>query len=98
MKCKVTRDLGACPEWQSSLIQVKNMRRIVEAGTEIDQTLHPETNVVALIRAGEAVPIDDEAKQACGMSAEQVIAAQAALARMYSVDTHEEESDDSDSD
>ncbi len=98
MKCRVTRDLGVCPEWQSPLVVVRNHRRIVAAGTEIDQTAHPETNVVALIRNGEAVPIDDEAKEACGMSPEQIAAAQTAIAKMYAVDTYEEDSDDSDSD
>ena len=98
MKCRVTRDLGVCPEWQSPLIVVRNQRRIIASGTEIDQGVHPETNVVALIRNGEAIPVDDEAREACGMSPGQIVAAQAALSKMYAVDTHEEDDDESDGD
>jgi len=94
MKCRVTRDLGACPEWQSPLIVVKNFRRVVAQGTIIDQSEHPETNVVALIRAGEAVPIDDEAKTACEMTPEQIVAAQSAVAKMYTIQTEDDETED----
>ncbi len=94
MKCRVTRDLGACPEWQSPLIVVKNFRRVVAAGTIIDQEQHPETNVVALIRAGEAVPVDDEAREACKMTPAQIEAAQRAVQKMYTIQNEDDESED----
>lgn len=94
MKCRVTRDLGVCPEWQSPLVTVRNYRRIVAAGTIIDQTEHPETNIVALIRNGEAVPIDDEAREACQMTPQQIAAAQAAIAKMYTIQSEDDETED----
>jgi len=94
MKCRVTRDLGVCPEWQSPLVTVRNHRRIVAAGTIIDQTEHPETNIVALIRNGEAVPIDDEARKACQMTPQQIAAAQAAIAKMYTIQSEDDETED----
>lgn len=94
MKCKVTRDLGVCPEWQSPLVTVRNQRRIVAAGTIIDQLERPETNIVALIRNGEAVPIDDEARDACQMTPQQIAAAQAAIAKMYTIRSEDDETED----
>ena len=98
MKCKVTRDLDACPWWESPLIVEKNGRRVVAAGTEIDQHVHPDTNVLFLIRNGEAVPADDEARNGCKMTPAQILAAQEARERQGKLDTYEEDSDDSDSD
>ena len=94
MKCKVTRDLGVCHEWQSPLVTVRNQRRIVAAGTIIDQSEHPETNIVALIRNGEAVPIDDEARDACQMTPQQIAAAQAAISKMYTIQSEDDETED----
>lgn len=98
MKAKVTRDLAAVPSWNSPLIKtievdddgVLVLRRIVPAGTVIDQHEHPETNVVMLIRNGEAVPVDDEARTACGMTAAAIEAAQKAVDRMQSVEEEQE--------
>ena len=101
MKCRITRDLGACDGWESPLVTVlPNGRRVVTAGTVIDQNEHPETDCVAAIRAGEAVPVDDECQRACGMTPEQIRAAQEANTRMYSVDddVDETEADDDEED
>jgi hypothetical protein len=82
MKCKTTRDLHVADSWQSPLITLINGRRRVAAGTSIDQHEHPETDCVRLVKNGEAVPIDDECRVACGMSSEQIDAAQAAQDKM----------------
>ena len=82
MKCKTTRDLAVVPTWQSPLIVSDGKRRYVPAGTIIDQHEHPETNCVALVRNGEAVPMDEECREAASMSAAQVAAAVAARERL----------------
>lgn len=82
MKCKTTRDLAVVPTWKSPLIATDGKRRYVPAGTIIDQQEHPETNCVALVRNGEAVPMDEECREAASMSAAQVAAAVAARERL----------------
>jgi len=82
MKCKTTRDLGVVDSWESPLIAIRNGRRVIPSGTIIDQGEHPETRCVALVRNGEAVPMDDECREACEMSAQQIAAAVAARARI----------------
>ena len=96
MQCKTTRDLGVVDSWQSPLIVERDGRRIVAAGTLIDQTEHPETNCVALVRNGEAVPMDEECRLAAAMTADQIARAVAARAKL---DVHNTEAtDDADSD
>lgn len=98
MKARVTRDLGAVPSWISPLIRTIEVdddgvivsRRIVPAGTIIDQHEHPETNIVMLIRNGEAVPVDDEARTACGMTEAAIQAAQKAVDRMHAIEEEQE--------
>jgi hypothetical protein len=94
MKCKTTRDLGVVSTWQSPLIVERDGRRLVPAGTIIDQAEHPETNCVALVRNGEAVPMDEECREAARMTAAQVAAAVAARARLEDGDL---EADDEES-
>lgn len=96
MRCRTTRDLGVVDSWQSPLIVTRDGRRIVAAGTLIDQSEHPETNCVALVRNGEAVPMDEECRLATAMSADQIARAVAARAKL---DVHNAEAvDDADSD
>lgn len=98
MKCRITRNLGAVPWWNSPLVTtLPDGRRVVMAGTVIDQSQHPETNCVAAIRNGEAVPADEECERACGMTPAQIQAAQDAVSRMYmqpDEDADESESED----
>ena len=82
MRCKTTQNLGVVPSWKSPLIVEADGRRFVPAGTIIDQAEHPETNCVALVRNGEAVPMDDECREAARMTATQVAAAVAARAKL----------------
>ena len=82
MKCKTTQNLGAVPSWKSPLIVEIDGRRVVPVGTIIDQHEHPETNCVALVRTGEAVPMDDECREAARLTATQVAAAVAARAKL----------------
>ena len=82
MKCKTTQNLGVVASWKSPLIVEVDGRRFVPAGTIIDQQEHPETNCVALVRNGEAVPMDDECREAARMTAAQVAAAVAARAKL----------------
>ena len=99
MKCRTTRELGAVSGWESPLIVESDSRRFIPAGTEIDQTAHPETNCVALVRNGEAVPLDDECRAACRMTQAQIDAAVRAQYRMHTpngADTTEEGDDDED--
>lgn len=96
MQCRTTRDLGVVDSWQSPLIVERDGRRVVAAGTLIDQTEHPETNCVALVRNGEAVPMDEECRLAAAMSADQIARAVAARAKL---DVHNTEAvDDANSD
>ena len=85
MKCRTTRDLHVADSWQSPLITLVNGRRRVAAGTLIDQQEHPETDCVRLVKNGEAVPVDDECRVACGMSLKQIDAAQAAQDKMQAL-------------
>lgn len=82
MRCKTTQNLGVVPSWKSPLIVEADGRRFVPANTIIDQAQHPETNCVALVRNGEAVPMDDECREAARMTATQVAAAVAARAKL----------------
>ena len=82
MRCKTTQNLGVVPSWKSPLIVEIDRRRFVPAGTIIDQAEHPETNCVALVRNGEAVPMDDECREAARRTATQVAAAVAARAKL----------------
>lgn len=95
MKCKTTRDLAVVPTWKSPLIVTDGKRRYVAAGTIIDQHEHPETNCVALVRNGEAVPMDEECREAAQMTAAQVAAAVTARERLEKGELEEpdEESD-----
>lgn len=96
MQCRTTRDLGVVDSWQSPLIVERDGRRIVAAGTLIDQAEHPETDCVALVRNGEAVPMDEECRLAAAMSADQIARAVEARAKL---DVHNTEAvDDADSD
>ena len=99
MKAKVTRRLGVVDGWESPLITVlPNGRRVVEVGTIIDQDEHPEADIVRLIKHGEGVPMDDEAREACGMTERQIDAAQQALQRMYAIPDEEESEEESEDD
>lgn len=86
MQCRTTRDLGAVDSWQSPLIVESDSRRFVPVGTLIDQTEHPETNCVALVRNGEAVPVDEECRRACAMTQAQIEAAVRAQHRMHAAE------------
>lgn len=94
MKCITTRELGVVDCWQSPLIVESDSRRFVPAGTEIDQDVHPETNCVALVRNGEAVPLDDECRKACSMTQAQIEAAVRANHKLYSPEETQTEEDD----
>ena len=94
MKCITTRELSVVDCWQSPLIVESDSRRFVPAGTEIDQELHPETNCVALVRNGEAVPLDDECRKACSMTQAQIEAAVRANHKLYSPEESQTEEDD----
>ena len=83
MKCRTTRELGVVDCWESPLIVESDSRRFIPAGTEIDQSAHPETNCVALVQNGEAVPVDDECREACRMTQAQIDAAVRANHRLY---------------
>ena len=94
MKCRTTRELGVVDCWESPLIVESDSRRFIPAGTEIDQTAHPETNCVALVQNGEAVPLDDECREACRMTQAQIEAAVRANHKLYLPDHTETEGDD----
>ena len=94
MKCITTRELGVVDCWESPLIVESDSRRFIPAGTEIDQELHPETNCVALVRNGEAVPLDDECRKACSMTQAQIEAAVRANHKLYSPEETQTEEDD----
>ena len=94
MKCRTTRELGVVDCWESPLIVESDSRRFIPAGTEIDQTAHPETNCVALVQNGEAVPLDDECREACQMTQAQIEAAVRANQKLYLPDDTETEGDD----
>lgn len=94
MKCRTTRELGVVDCWESPLIVESDSRRFIPAGTEIDQAAHPETNCVALVRNGEAVPLDDECREACRMTQAQIEAAVRANHKLYLPDNTETEGDD----
>lgn len=97
MKCRTTRDLGVVDCWESPLIVESDSRRFIPAHTEIDQALHPETNCVALVQNGEAVPIDDECREACSMTQAQIEAAVRANYKLFAPeDTKTEEDDEQD--
>jgi hypothetical protein len=100
MKCRTTRDLGVVDAWQSPLIVESDSRRFLPVGTVIDQTEHPETNCVALVRNGEAVPLDDECRAAAAMTQAQIDAAVQAQYRLHQPETPDdsEGADDEDSD
>lgn len=98
MKCRTTRELGVVDCWKSPLIVESDSRRFVPAGTEIDQDLHPETNCVALVRNGEAVPLDDECRKACSMTQAQIEAAVRANHKLYSPEETQTEDDDDEQD
>ena len=98
MKCKTTRDLHVADTWQSPLITLVNGRRRVAAGTLIDQCEHPETDCVRLVKNGEAVPIDDECRVACGMTTYQIDAAQAAQDKLQTLLTGGDDGDANDID
>lgn len=92
MKCKVTRDLGAVQSWESPLVTVTaDGRRIVAAGTVIDEAEYPEANCVALVRNGEGIPLDQECCDAVNMTPQQIDAAQNANARLYVGDATDDE-------
>ena len=98
MKCITTRDLGVVDCWESPLIVESDSRRFVPAGTEIDQDVHPETTCVALVRNGEAVPLDDECRKACSMTQAQIEAAVRANHKLYSPEETPTEDDDDEQD
>lgn len=83
MRCQYTRDVDAGPQCPPELITEKHGRKIIAAGTIIDQQKYPITRPDHDVRAGIAIPLDDECRKACGMSTEQIAAAQKALAKMY---------------
>jgi hypothetical protein len=90
VKCKTTRELAAVPTWQSPLIREEDGRRFVPRGTEIDQSEHLETDCVALVRNGEAIPTDDECRDAVKMSPIQIAAAVAAQERWHKMQESEQ--------
>ena len=95
MKAKVTRQLGVVPGWESPLVTtLPNGRRVIEVGTIIDQAEHPEADCVRLVKNGEGIPLDDECREACRMSPQQIDAAQRAIHRMYSMPDDDEGDDD----
>jgi hypothetical protein len=95
MKCKTTRVLGVVDTWKSPLIVESDSRRFIPAGTEIDQSVHTETNCVALVRNGEAVPADEECRDACRMTQAQIHAAVEAQRRWHAV-TDEQQAEEND--
>lgn len=94
MKCKTTRDLGVVDTWESPLIVESDSRRFIPVGTVIDQAAHPETNCVALVRNGEAVPFDEECQTACAMTGGQIEAAVRAQLRLHQGQETTDEGDD----
>ena len=98
MKCRTTRELGVVDCWESPLIVESDSRRFIPAGTEIDQAAHPETNCVALVQNGEAVPVDDECREACRMTQAQIDAAVMANHRLYLPEEMQTEGDDDEDD
>lgn len=96
MKCQVTQNLHVHDQWDSPLITMIDGRRRVAAGTVIDQSEHPETDCVRLVRNGEAIPLDDECRKACGMTVEQIDAAQAAQDRLQALLRTEDNANDTD--
>jgi len=98
VKCRTTRELGVVDCWESPLIVESDSRRFIPAGTEIDQSAHPETNCVALVQNGEAVPVDDECREACRMTQAQIDAAVRANHRLYLPEEMQTEGDDDEDD
>ena len=98
MTCRTTRELGVVDCWESPLIVESDSRRFIPAGTEIDQSAHPETNCVALVQNGEAVPVDDECREACRMTQAQIDAAVRANHKLYLPEEMQTEGDDDEDD
>ena len=96
MQCKYTRDVDAGPLCPDALITVKNGRRVIAAGTIVDAAVHPIARPAHDVRAGIAVPVDDECREACGMTVERIEAAQRAIRRLYAPPITSEDGDDGD--
>jgi len=83
VKCRYTRDVDAGPDCPVELVTLKNGRRVIAAGTIVDQAEHPITRPAHDVRSGIAIPLDDECREACGRTPEQIQAAQRAVERLY---------------
>ena len=94
MRCKYTRDVDAGDQCHPALVTIKNGRRVIAAGTIVDAAIHALARPAADVRAGIAVPDDDECREACGMSAQQIAAAQKAIQKWYTPQTEEAEDND----
>ena len=83
MKCQYIRDVDAGALCPVELVTVKDGRRVIAAGTIVDQAEHPITRPDVDVRSGIAIPLDDECREACGRTTEQIQAAQRAVERLY---------------
>lgn len=94
MRCKYTRDIDAGELCDPAIVTIKNGRRVIAAGTIVDAAVHALSRPAVDVRAGIAVPEDDECREACGMTVQQIAAAQAAIRRLYTPPTEEDEADE----
>lgn len=94
MRCEYIRDVDAGPDCPIELVTVKHGRRVIATGTIVDQAKHPITRPAHDVRNGIAIPLDDECREACGRTPEQIDAAQRAVTKMYAPPSVAEEEDD----
>ena len=94
MRCKYPRDVDAGDQCDPALVTVKNGRRVIAAGTIVDAAVHALSRPAVDVRAGIAVPDDDECREACGMTPQQIAAAQKVIQKWYTPPTEEAEEDD----
>lgn len=94
MKCRYTRDVDAGDLCDPALVTIKNGRRVIAAGTIVDAAVHVLSRPAVDVRAGIAVPEDEECREACGMTVQQIAAAQSAIRRLYAPPIEEDDSDE----
>ena len=94
MKCRYTRDVDAGDLCDPALVTIKNGRRVIAAGTIVDAAVHVLSRPAVDVRAGIAVPADDECREACGMTVQKIAAAQSAIRQLYTPPTEEDDLDE----
>lgn len=97
MKCETTRDLDCDKRCDEALVTVTaDGRRIVKSGTVIDEAVHLNADCVTLVRMGLGIPLDDECREASQRTWGQIVEAQEAIRKMYTIPKEDDEPEDAD--